>query len=94
MAFRPNSWDHLGFPHRTVTDLTVEGHRDPVDPQDLVAVFPPLARVDQACLLEDREDQDFLAAAEVADLLHLPRTDTMGVGILKTPRKNGERRVP
>ena len=85
MASKLNSWDHLGYPHRTVTDLTVEGHRDPVDPQDLVAVFPPLARVDQACLLEDREDQDFLAAAEVADHLHLPHMDTMGAGILKTP---------
>ena len=85
MAFKLNTWDRLGFPRRTVMDLTVEGHRDPEDPKDLVAVFPLLARVDQACLLEDREDQDFLAAAEVADHLHLPHMDTMGAGIPKTP---------
>ena len=94
MAFRPTSWDHLGFPHRTVMDPTVEDHRDPEDPQDLVVVYPLLARVDLACLLEDREDQDFLVAAEVADLLRLPRTDTMGFGILRAPHKSGERKVP
>ena len=90
MASKLNTWDHLGFPRRTEMDLVVEGHRDLEDLKDLAVVgFPLLARVDQACLLED---QDFLVVAEAVDHLHLPHMGTMGAGILKTP--NGERRVP